>query len=90
MFHEMGVAAEIWHGLEGLVAKDSSDAEQQYCALDGLVFSDMKLEYMDRVAPRLDAMERLIYSGALGEDEILSVLMKCMLHLSHLNDEKGV
>ena len=90
MFHEMGVATEIWHGLEGLVAKDGSDPEQQYWALDGLVFSDMKLGYMDRVVPRLDAMERLIDSGALGEDEVQSFLMKRMLHLSHLGDEQGV
>ena len=90
MFHEMGVSAEVWYGLEGLVAKAGSDPEQQYWALDGLVFSDMKLGYMDRVAPRLDAMERLIDSGALGEDEIHSFLMKRMLHLSHLGDEKGV
>lgn len=90
MFHEMGVATEIWHGLEGLVAKEGSDPEQQYWALDGLVFSYMKLGYMDRVAPRLDAMERLIDSGALGEDEVQSFLMKRMIHLSHLGDEKGV
>lgn len=90
MFHEMGVAAEIWHGLEGLVARDGADPEQQYWALDGLVFSYMKLGYMDRVAPRLQAMERLIDSGALGEDEVQSFLMKRMLHLSHLGDEKGV
>ncbi|STR23421.1 Predicted metal-binding protein related to the C-terminal domain of SecA [Janthinobacterium lividum] len=90
MFHEMGVGAEIWHGLEGLVAEDASDPEQHYWALDGLVFSDMKLGYMDRVAPRLEAMERLIDSGALGEEEVLSFLMKRMLHLSHLGDENGV
>ncbi|PKB13819.1 SEC-C metal-binding domain-containing protein [Janthinobacterium sp. 64] len=90
MFHEMGVAAEIWHGLEGLVAKDASDPEQQYWALDGLAFSDMKLGHMDRVARRLDAMGRLIDSGALGEEEILSFLMKRMLLLSHLGDENGV
>jgi hypothetical protein len=90
MFHEMGVAAEIWHGFEGLVAKDGSDPEQQYWALDGLVFSDMKLGQMDRVAPRLDAMKLLIDSGVLGEDEVQSFLMKRMLHLSYLGDEKGV
>lgn len=90
MFHEMGVATEIWHGLERLVAKDGADPEQQYWALDGLVFSDMKLGCMDRMAPRLDAMERLIDSGALGEDEVLSFMMKRMLHLSYLADEKGV
>lgn len=90
MFHEMGVAAEIWHGLEGLVVKDGSDPEQQYWALDGLVFSDMKLGHMDGIAPRLHAMERLINSGALGEDEVQSFMMKRMLHLAHLGDETGV
>ena len=67
MFHEMGVANEISHGLEGLIGKDGADTEQQYWALDGLVFADMKLGHMDRAAHRLDAMERLIDSGALGE-----------------------
>jgi hypothetical protein len=90
MFHEMGVSTEIWHGLEELVAKNGADPEQQYWALDGLVFSDMKLGHRDRVAPRLDAMECLINSGALGEDEVLSFMMKRMLHLAHLGDERGV
>lgn len=90
MFHEMGVATEIWHGLEGLVVKDGSDPEQQYWTLDGLVFSDMKLGHMDRVAPRLNAMERLIDSGVLGEDEVQSFMMKRMLYLAHLGDATGV
>jgi hypothetical protein len=90
MFHEMGVATEIWHGLEAVVAKDRSDPEQRYWALDGLVFSDMKLGNMDRLAPRLEEMERLIDGGALGEDEVLSFMMKRMLHFSHQGDEQGV
>lgn len=90
MFHEMGVAVEVWHGLEALVAKDESDPEQRYWALDGLLFSDMKLGHMDRLAPRLKAMEQLIDSGALGEDEVLSFLMKRMLHLSNQGDDEGV
>lgn len=90
MFHEMGVAAEVWQGLEALVVKDGSDPKQQYWALDGLVFSDMKLGHMDRLVPRLEAMEQLVDSGALGEDEVLSFLMKRMLHFSHQGDEEGV
>lgn len=90
MFHEMGVAVEVWHGLEALVAKDGSTPEQRYWALDGLVFSDIKLGHMDRLAPRLAAMEQLIESGMLGEDEVLSFSMKCMLHYSHQGDEEGV
>lgn len=90
MFHEMGVSVEVWHGLEALVAKDESDPEQRYWALDGLVFSDMKLGHMDHLAPRLEAMEQLIDSGALGEDEVLSFLMKRMLHFSNQGDEEGV
>ncbi|GKS73281.1 hypothetical protein AVME950_00315 [Acidovorax sp. SUPP950] len=90
MFHEMGVAVEVWHGLEALVTKDESDPAQRYWALDGLVFSDMKLGHMDRLAPRLAAMEQLIDSGALGEDEVLSFLMKRMLHFSNQGDEEEV
>ena len=90
MFHEMGVAIEVWHGLEALIAKDGSDPEQRYWALDGLVFSDMKLGHLDRLAPRLAAMEQLINSGVLGEDEVLSFLMKRMLHHSNQGDEEGV
>jgi hypothetical protein len=84
MFHEMGVAVGVWHGLEALVAQDESDPEQRYWALDGLVFSDMKLGHMDRLAARLEAMEQLIDSGALGEDEVLSFLMKVSVQPSHL------
>lgn len=90
MFHEMGVAVEVWHGLEALVAKDESDPEQRYWALDGLVFSDMKLGHIDRLASRFEAMRQLIDSGALGEDEVLSFLMKRMLYLSNQGDEEGV
>lgn len=90
MFHEMGVAVEVWHGLEALVAKDGADPEQRYWALDGLVFSDIKLGHMDRLAPRLAAMEQLIDSGVLGEDEVLSFLMKRMLHYSYQGDEEAV
>jgi hypothetical protein len=90
MFHEMGVAVEVWQGLEALVAKDGSDPEQRYWALDGLVFSDMKLGHTDRLAPRLAAMEQLIDSGVLGEEEALSFLMKRMLHCSSQGDEEGV
>ncbi|MGM9515463.1 SEC-C metal-binding domain-containing protein [Roseateles sp. DB2] len=90
MFHEMGVAVEVWHGLEALVAGDGSDPEQRYWALDGLVFSDMKLGRMDRLAPRFAAMEQLIDSGVLGEDEALSFLMKRMLYFSSQGDEEGV
>ena len=90
MFHEMGVAVEVWHGLEALVAKDGSDPQQRYWALDGLVFSDMKLGHIERVGPRLTAMEKLIESGALGEDEVLSFLMKRMLHFANQGDALGV
>lgn len=90
MFHEMGVAVEVWHGLEALVAKDGADPEQRYWALDGLVFSDIKLGHMDRLAPRLAAMEQLIDSGVLGEDEVLSFLMKRMLYYSYQGDEEAV
>ncbi len=90
MFHEMGVATEIWHGLEELLVTHGAEPEQQYWALDGLVFSDMKLGRMDRVPPRLDAMRRLVDSGVLGEDELQSFLMKRMLHLSYLGDTNGV
>lgn len=90
MFHEMGVAVEVWHGLEALVAKGESDPEQRYWALDGLVFSDLKLGQMDRLAPRLEVMEQLIDSRALGEDEVLSFLMKRMLYFSVQGDDEGV
>jgi hypothetical protein len=90
MFHEMGVPTEVWHGLDALVAKEGADPEQKYWALDGLVFSEMKHGHMDRLAPRFEAMQRLIDSGELGEDEVLSYLMKRMLHFSNLGDVAGV
>lgn len=90
MFHEMGVPTQVWHGLEELVAKEGADPEQQYWALDGLVFSDMKHGHMNQLAPRFEAMQRLIDSGDLGEDEVLSFLMKRMLHFSNLGDAVGV
>ncbi len=90
MFHEMGIAVEIWQGLEALVAKEGTDPEQRYWALDGLVFSDMKLGHTDRIAPRLAEMERLIDSGVLGEDEVLSFMMKRMLYHSKKGDAKAV
>lgn len=90
MFHEMGVAVEIWQGLEALVAREGTDPEQRYWALDGLVFSDMKLGNADRIASRLEEMEQLIDSGVLGEDEVQSFLMKRMLYQSNQSDAKAV
>jgi len=90
MFHEMGVAVEIWQGLEALVAKEGTDLEQRYWALDGLVFSDMKLGNADRIEPRLEEMEKLIDSGVLGEGEVQSFLMKRMLYQSNQGDTKAV
>jgi len=90
MFHEMGVAIEIWQGLEALVAREGTDPEQRYWALDGLVFSDLKLGNADRIASRLEEMEQLIDSGVLGEDEVQSFLMKRMLYQSNQSDAKAV
>lgn len=90
MFHEMGVSAEIWQGLEALVAKEGVDPEQRYWALDGLVFSDMKLGHLERTAARLGEMEKLVSSGVLGELETLSFLMKRMLYHSKQGNTKAV
>ncbi|WP_313115050.1 AAA family ATPase [Stenotrophomonas indicatrix] len=90
MFHEMGVSVEIWHGLEALVAKEGAGPEQRYWALDGLVFSDMKLGRIDRIGTKLAEMEQLIDTGLLGADEVQSFLMKRMLHYSNQGDAAAV
>jgi hypothetical protein len=90
MFHEMGVATEMWHHLEELVSREGIDAEQHYWALDGLVFSDIKRGRYELLPPRFAKMQRLIDEGGLGNDALVSFTMKRMFYDAYLKDTKSV
>jgi len=90
MFHEMGVATEMWHHLEELVSREGIDAEQHYWALDGLVFSDIKRGRYELLPPRFAKMQHLIDEGGLGNDALVSFTMKRMFYDAYLKDTKGV
>ncbi|BEP62340.1 hypothetical protein GmRootV213_28940 [Variovorax sp. V213] len=90
MFHEMGIATDIWRSLETAVASESVDPEQRYWALDGLVFSDMKHSNLEGLPARFDAMEALITKHQLGADERMSFAMKRMGFQAELGDADAV
>lgn len=78
MFHELGIAPHIWHGLEQVLQDPAVEPSDRFWALDGLVFSDMKHGRTDRLQGRFAEMERLLGEHELGDDERLSFIMKRM------------
>lgn len=90
MFHEMGIATDIWRSLETAVASETVDPEQRYWALDGLVFSDMKHGSYEGLPARFSAMEALIDKHGLGADERMSFMMKRMNLQAELGDVHAV
>lgn len=90
MFHEMGIATDIWRSLETAVASETVDPEQRYWALDGLVFSDMKHGSYEGLEARFSAMEALIVKHELGADERMSFAMKRMNFQAELGDVDAV
>ena len=90
MFHEMGIATDIWRSLETAVASETVDPEQRYWALDGLVFSDMKHGNYEGLHARFSAMEALIAKHELGADERMSFAMKRMNFQAELGDVDAV
>lgn len=90
MFHELGVATDIWRSLETAVASENVDPEQRYWALDGLVFSDMKHGNFKGLSARFSAMEELIEKHKLGADERMSFAMKRMNFQAERGDVEAV
>lgn len=90
MFHEMGIATDIWRSLETAVASATVDPEQRYWALDGLVFSDMKHGNYGGLHARFSAMEALLAKYGLGADERMSFAMKRMNFQAELGDVDAV
>ncbi|MGN7919694.1 SEC-C metal-binding domain-containing protein [Lysobacter sp. 22409] len=90
MFHEMGIAPDIWRGLEAAVASESVDPEQRYWALDGLVFSDLKHHTTLGLPVKFEAMEALIREHNLGVIERMSFAMKRMNYQAELGDAYAV
>lgn len=90
MFHELGIAPHIWHGLEQVLQDPTVEPSDRFWALDGLVFSDMKHGHADRLPSRFDEMERLLGEHELGDDERLSFIMKRMNFQADQGDQHAV
>lgn len=90
MFHEMGIAADIWRSLEIALSSEDLDPEQRYWALDGLAFSDLKNGSHSELPARLQAMEQLITNHSLGADARMSFMMKRMLYQAGQGDLEAV
>lgn len=90
MFHELGLAPHIWHGLEQVLQDPTVEPSDRFWALDGLVFSDMKHGRTDRLQGRFDEMERLLAEHDLGDDEYLSFIMKRMNFEADKGDQHAV
>ena len=90
MFHELGIAPHIWHGLEQVLQDPTVAPSDRFWALDGLVFSDMKHGRTDRLQGRFDEMDRLLGEHGLGDDERLSFIMKRMNFQADQGDQHAV
>ena len=90
MFHELGIAPHIWHGLEQALQDPTVEPTDRFWALDGLVFSDMKHGRNDLLQGRFDEMERLLREHELGDDERLSFIMKRMSFQANQGDQHAV
>lgn len=90
MFHELGIAPHIWHGLEQVLQDPTVEPSDRFWALDGLVFSDMKHGRTDRLQGRFAEMERLLGEHELGDDERLSFIMKRMNFQADQGDQHAV
>ncbi len=86
-FHEIGVDSGIWEALEAAAADEEIGAEQRFCALDGLLFAEMKLGDLDKADRQLHAMEALVAEHGLGVHEKLVLLLKRMVFESVRGNE---
>ena len=90
MFHELGIAPHIWHGLEQVLHDPTVEPSDRFWALDGLIFSDMKHGRTDSLQGRFAEMERLLGEHELGDDEHLSFIMKRMNFQADQGDQHAV
>lgn len=84
LFHEMGYMHEIADYLVQVSTSEAVSAEDQFWALDGLVFADFKEGDDAEVQARLDRMDALVRECKLGLTERLAVGMKRMVYAARL------
>ncbi len=86
-FHELGIAAEIYPTLEAAVKAKSLSAEQEFWALDGLIFSDLNSGRSDKLADYLESAEALLNSKELGDSEQMVFLSRKLIYLAKIGNE---
>jgi hypothetical protein len=89
-FHELGVDAGIWGGIEAVIGDECIDGKQHFDALDGLVFAQLRKSQYDGIGERLDAMDALIAEHGLGPREVVVVLLKRLALASDNGDDAAV
>lgn len=90
LFHEMGYMHEIADYLVQASTSEAVSAEDQFWALDGLVFADFKKGDDAEVQARLNRMDTMVREYKLGLTERLAVGMKRMVYAARVKDAKTV
>jgi tetratricopeptide (TPR) repeat protein len=90
MFHELGVLPEILQLLETAASSESTDAEDRFWALDGLIFAALKRGNLEEADRYQEAAATLLAAHPLGPDENLAIGMKRLHIQSAKGDETGM
>lgn len=86
LFHELGYMEEISAFLVEASASESIAPEDQFWALDGLVFAQFKEGDDTDIRNKLNRMDALVKDNNLGLTERLAVGMKRMIFAAHNKD----
>lgn len=89
-FHELGLAQDFRAALERAADDKQLSAEKRFLALDGLVFAELRDNKIGNAPQHVEAMQKLIEEGGLGDYEKLVLASKKTLLAARLSDEEGV
>ena len=86
LFHEMGIVVDILASLERASISDTLEPIHKFWALDGLVFSELRVGPSEKITQRLEAMEALLVEHKFGYREEIAYAMKRILWAAEHRD----
>ena len=86
LFHEMGIVVDILASLERASISDTLEPIHKFWALDGLVFSELRVGPSEKITQRLEAMEALLVEHKFGYREEIAFAMKRILWAAEHRD----
>jgi hypothetical protein len=86
LFYEMGITVDIMASLERATASDTLEPVHKFWALDGLVFSELRVGPSQKITQWLEIMEALLVEHKFGYREEIAYAMKRMLCATEHSD----